>query len=118
MNNYPIKKREFLGILFREKFTVSLTFIGLFALVLGLSFLMPPKYAAEAKLLVKSGREFQSRPDPGQTAAVEPYLTKQEVMNSELEILTSNDLVEATINRIGIDKLYPDILENASSDTR
>ncbi|MDR3423654.1 MAG: Wzz/FepE/Etk N-terminal domain-containing protein [Alphaproteobacteria bacterium] len=118
MYTSPLKKREFLSIVFKEHRIVLITFFGLFALVLGLSFLSPPKYEANAELLIKSGREFQSRPDPGQSAAVEPYLTKQEIMNSELEILSSNDLIEETIGRVGLNKLYPALANQGASGPR
>lgn len=116
MISYTPQKREIVSIFFREKYTIVGVFFALFFLVFSISFLMSPKYEADAKLLIKSGREFQNRPDPGQPAAIVPYLTKQEVMNSELEILFSNDLIHETIDRIGIDKLYPSL--RASGDTR
>jgi uncharacterized protein involved in exopolysaccharide biosynthesis len=36
-----------------------------------------------------------------------PSSTKQEIVNSEIQILTSRDLAVAVVNRIGADKLYP-----------
>ena len=59
------------------------------------------------RLLVKTGREFQVRSDPNQPVASVPATTKQEIVNSEIQILTSRDLIEAVINQIGADKLYP-----------
>jgi uncharacterized protein involved in exopolysaccharide biosynthesis len=116
MNNYLIQKRELASILFRERRSVMQVFFGCFFFMIALSFIVPAKYEADAKLLIKSGREFESRPDPGQSPGIQPYLTKQEVMNSELEILTSNDLIQETINRVGLDRLYPNLDKEDPND--
>ena len=118
MSAYGLTQRELLSILFKEKRLLISVFVILFALVVGVSFILTPYYQAEARLLVKNGREFQTRSDPGQGQASVPYITKQEIVNSELEILTSIDLIQAVVNKIGLEKLYPDIVSNPPSDMR
>ncbi len=118
MNTYALQKREVISILFKEKHALIGTFLIVTLVIFGLSFLMSPKYEADAKFIIKSGREFQNRPDPGQQAATLPYLTKQEIMNSELEILSSNDLAQETITRIGLEKLYPQLKTDADENSR
>src|SRR5580658_9893563 len=106
-NPYDLTTRELLSILFRERLKLILVFVGLCAVVIGYSYLLTPYYEATTRLLVKTGREFQTRSDPNQPIVAVPSSTKQEIVNSEIQILTSRDLVEAVINKIGAEKLYP-----------
>ena len=82
-------------------------FLVLCAAVIGYGYTLSPYYEATTRLLVKTGREFQVRSDPNQQVASVPAQTKLEIVNSEIQILTSRDLVEAVINKIGINRLYP-----------
>ena len=106
-NPYELTTREILSILFKERLKLIGVFLVLTLLVIGYSLVMTRSYQASARLLVKSGREFQVRSDPNQPVAASPSVTKQEIVNSEIQILTSRDLVEAVINKIGADRLYP-----------
>src|SRR5579863_1963448 len=112
-NPYDLTTRELLSILFRERLKLILVFLGLCLLVIGYSYLLTPYYEATTRLLVKTGREFQTRSDPNQPIVAVPSSTKQEIVNSEIQILTSRDLASAVINRIGADKLYA----GANTDT-
>src|ERR1051325_8528137 len=106
-NPYDLTTREVLSILFKEWRKLVGVSLGLFVLVLGWSYTLTPYYEATTRLLIKSGREFQVRSDPNQPIASVPSATKQEIVNSEIQILTSRDLLEAVINKIGADRLYP-----------
>lgn len=106
-NPYELTTREVLSILFKEWKKLAVVFFGLALLVIGWSYTLTPYYEASTRLLVKSGREFQVRSDPNQPVASVPSATKQETVNSEIQILTSRDLIEAVINKVGADKLYP-----------
>jgi uncharacterized protein involved in exopolysaccharide biosynthesis len=96
-----------LSILFKERLKLIIVFVVLCVVVIGYSYLLTPYYEATSRLLVKSGREFQTRSDPNQPTVAVPSSTKQEIVNSEIQILTSRDLIEAVINKIGVEKLYP-----------
>ena len=106
-NPYQLTTRELLSILFKEKNKLIIVFVGLAAVIFGFSYLLTPYYDASTRLLVKTGREFQVRSDSTQQVASAPSVTKQEIVNSEIQILTSRDLIEAVINKLGADKLYP-----------
>src|SRR5713101_3555054 len=106
-NPYELTTREVLSILFKERRKLVGVFLGLSILVIGWSYTLTPYYEATTRLLIKSGREFQVRSDPSQPVASVPSATKQEIVNSEIQILTSRDLIEAVINRIGANRLYP-----------
>ncbi len=106
-NPYQLTTREILSILFKERRKLVGVFLGLTILVIGWSYTLTPYYEATTRLLIKSGREFQVRSDPNQPVVSVPSATKQEIVNSEIQILTSRDIVEAVINKIGADRLYP-----------
>jgi uncharacterized protein involved in exopolysaccharide biosynthesis len=106
-NPYELTSRELLSILFKEKLKLFLVFVVLCGLVVGYSFLLTPYYEATTRLLVKTGPEFQTRSDPNQPIAGVPSTTKLEIVNSEIQILTSRDLAEGVVNKIGAQKLYP-----------
>jgi uncharacterized protein involved in exopolysaccharide biosynthesis len=108
-NPYDLTSRELLSILFKEKLKLLLVFVVLCGLVTGFSFLLTPYYEATTRLLVKTGPEFQTRSDPNQPIAGVPSTTKLEIVNSEIQILTSRDLAEAVVNKIGAQTLYPGI---------
>jgi uncharacterized protein involved in exopolysaccharide biosynthesis len=106
-NPYDLTSRELLSILFKQRLKLILVFLVLGALVVGYSYTLTPYYEATARLFVKSGREFQTRSDPNQPTVAVPSVTKQEIVNSEIQILTSRDLIAAVVNKIGAEKLYP-----------
>ena len=106
-NPYDLTTREVLSIVFREKRKLLGVFLVLCAAVIGYGYTLSPYYEATTRLLVKTGREFQVRSDPNHQVASVPAQTKLEIVNSEIQILTSRDLVEAVINKIGINRLYP-----------
>ena len=104
-NPYDLTTREMLSILFKEKRKLIGVFLTLAVLVVGYSYILTPYYEATSRLLVKTGREFQVRSDPAQPVASVPSVTKLEIVNSEVQILTSRDLIQAVIIRIGGEKL-------------
>ena len=106
-NPYDLTTREVLAIVFKEKRKLVGVFLGLSLLVIGWSYTLTPYYEATSRLLIKTGREFQVRSDPTQPVASVPSATKQEIVNSEIQILTSRDLVAAVVNKIGANRLYP-----------
>ncbi|HTQ34553.1 MAG TPA: Wzz/FepE/Etk N-terminal domain-containing protein [Stellaceae bacterium] len=106
-NPYDLTSRELLSILFKEKRKLVLVFVVLCVTVVGCSFLLTPYYEATTRLLVKTGPEFQTRSDTNQPIASVPSATKLEVVNSEIQILTSRDLAEGVVNKIGAQRLYP-----------
>jgi uncharacterized protein involved in exopolysaccharide biosynthesis len=102
--------RELLAILARGKWTA----LSVFAVVTGLvtwgTLREKPLYEAESSLMVRIGREYVYRPEVGRTeTARTPSLS--EMVNSEVEILSSRDLAEQVVRQIGVEHLYPELLE-------
>jgi uncharacterized protein involved in exopolysaccharide biosynthesis len=108
--------REIISLLFRERIAVIIALIIPVVLAIAAYGLAAPSYTATTKLLLGSGQKSDSKAEVSQQAANVPFVTKQEVVNSEIEILTSRDLAKATIEDIGLEQLYPGSAGNASSE--
>jgi uncharacterized protein involved in exopolysaccharide biosynthesis len=103
--------RAYLSMIYRRKFTVlSVFLLTTTAVSLG-AILFPSQFTAQSTLIVRLGREFTYRPELGESAAP-PALKLTEFVNSVVEILTSRELSRHVVEELGIDKLYPSILED------
>ncbi|GJL49375.1 GumC family protein [Candidatus Nitrospira salsa] len=107
--------RDILTIFFKHKRKILGVFLGTVTLVTLGSFLLPPTYEASSSLMVKMGREHIYRPEVG---SVNPSVSfdQERVIESELQIILSRDLMEQVINAIGIERMYPDIFDSPPSD--
>jgi len=106
--------RDFLTVLFKHKYTILIIFVAVVATVTVGSFLLPPTYEAKSTLLLKFGREYIYRSEVGERASdSRPLipLNQEEVINSEIQILTSRDLIEKVISTLKVENIYPDLAE-------
>jgi uncharacterized protein involved in exopolysaccharide biosynthesis len=110
-----ITQREILSIIFRSKRYFILMFFCAALPVAIFPYLLTHLYAATASILINSGPEFETTTDPGAQGSEAPYLTKQEIINSELAILASHDLAVETIDAVGLSKIYPSIAAHPPS---
>ena len=99
---------DLITLLWRERFWMALVF-GLIVLG-GLAFALTLKtvYPAESSVLVRLGQEYVYQPRVGD-AARGAVPDSDAVMQSEVEILSSAQLREKVIQRIGLEKLFPDL---------
>ena len=101
--------RDFLTVLFKRKRLIVFTFVTIVATVTVVSFMLPPTYEAEARLLVRVGRENVYRPEVGTNQSQVLSFNNEEVINSETNILTSRDLAAKVISSLTVEQLYPDL---------
>lgn len=89
-------------IIYRRRMLAIGLFAGIFFVVAAVTMLMPSIYAAKAKLMLKKER-VNNVVSAGDDAAgdAKPQLT-EEVLNSEIEILTSSYLLREVIQRAGL----------------
>jgi uncharacterized protein involved in exopolysaccharide biosynthesis len=100
---YPERSlRDFLYILFRHKWKVILFFLAVMITVTLGTFLVAEIYRAEAKLMVRIGRENVSL-DPTATTGqvISIGQSRESEINSELEILKSRELALRIVDAIG-----------------
>jgi len=106
----PFSLRDLYFVLFRHKVAIVLLFLSaLFAVVVGV-YLWPETYQANARILVKVGRENVSLPTVSPTSQQQIVASlglRKEDINSEIEILTSRLITEKVVNELGTDFLFP-----------
>lgn len=103
--------RDLLTILFKHKKRIITTFVLVVLVVTAISFLITPLYEARSSFLIKFGREYYFTPEtPSETRPVSFAPPREELLNSELQILTNHDLIERVVTAIGIKTLYPSVL--------
>lgn len=104
--------RDLLAILFKHKYKILIPFvvIAIGTLVVAKVWFSPKQYVARAVLMVKFGREFTSVSElPGRGSA---DINQDAIINTEMQILTSNDLAKKLLETAGVYNLYPDLAQS------
>ncbi len=93
-------------ILFRHKWKIAvLSSLGILAAA-GIYFLTPAKYQAESKLLIRYIVENKTENPAGPDQSIKsPDSRGENIINSELEILTSGDLATEVARLVGPEKI-------------
>ena len=103
--------RDLLNVVFKHKAKIITCFLTVVVTVTVVTFLLPPTYEASSKILVKFGRENIFTPTNPASSGT-PILfdaSREERINSEVEILTGRNLIEKVISDLGVKTIYPDI---------
>jgi len=103
--------RDLLMVFFKHKIKIVTIFLTTVVTVTIVTFLLPPTYEAKSSLMVKFGREYVSRPGVGDTRSL-MALNQEEVLNSEIQILTSHDLLGKVLTALKVETVYPDLVES------
>jgi uncharacterized protein involved in exopolysaccharide biosynthesis len=99
--------RDILSMVFKHKGKILCIFLLAFLLSPVVYKLMPKKYIATSTLMVTQGREY-SRPSlsTGQDAV---RLNLDQILGTETVIIKSNDVMDTSINKVGIETIFPGI---------
>lgn len=100
--------RDFLTIFFKHRAEILMIFFVVVAITTIASFVVPPVYKAESSLLVKYGREYLNQSEVG-TAPPMMTLNRDEIINSEIQIIKSPDLAKKVIENLKLSQVYPDL---------
>jgi len=97
-------------LLWRERFLMLIVFVV--CVLAGLAFALTLKtvYPAQSSILVRLGQEYVYQPRVGD-AARGAVTESDAVIQSEVEILSSAQVKEKVIERIGLEKLFPGLGE-------
>jgi len=96
-------------VLFRHKWMIlCLSGAGLVAAA-GIYWLKPPLYTSVAKLYIRYVEETRLPSGMGNSAIELPDARGDNIINSEVEILTSLDLAQEVVNTIGADKILAEV---------
>jgi uncharacterized protein involved in exopolysaccharide biosynthesis len=104
--------RDLLYVIFKHKAKMITIFLTVVVTVTIGSFLMSPVYEASSKILVKFGRENVFMPTNPAVSGSPPVLfdsSREERINSEVEILKGRNLIEKVLSALGVTHIYPDI---------
>lgn len=103
---------EICTTIFKHGKLILATFISTVITVAIGTFLLKPTYESKAALLVKFGREYIYMPTLHDEKGPLNYYNREGIVNNEIEIISSKDLLEKTIATVGVDTLYPDLAAN------
>ncbi|WP_313585865.1 Wzz/FepE/Etk N-terminal domain-containing protein [Aquidulcibacter sp.] len=97
--------RDWVGLLWREKWLMAIVFILISALGIAFATTLQKSYTASARLSILLGQEYVFTPRVG--AAGEGAAPKQEqIVQSEVEVIKSAQIAERVIRKIGLDRLF------------
>jgi uncharacterized protein involved in exopolysaccharide biosynthesis len=97
---------ELAALLWRERLTMLAVFAVILALGTGVALMLPKTYAARSSLLVQLGQEYVYVPRAGD-AARGTVPQKDQVVQSEAEILGSDELKRRVIAAVGLQVVSP-----------
>ncbi len=100
--------RDILTQAFRDRRRIAIAFgIGM-ALTVVASVMPSKKYTSEAALLLRLGREYFYTPEVGDASGATPVAyDREQTLLAEAKILSSRDLKEKVLEKLGIAKVYP-----------
>src|SRR5882672_9944711 len=88
-----ISPRGIAVVIFRRKWLMLTLFAGIFGLVTAVTLITPREYESHMKILVRNERaDLIVSPDARDTGGVRGEVSETQV-NSEIELLSSNDLL-------------------------
>lgn len=101
----PVSLSRIAAVLFRRKALISVLFTSIVATVAIVSFLLPRRYESHMKVLVKNERAgLVVSPDARNASQINGDVSEAQV-NSEIELLTSNDLLATVVRTCRLDEL-------------
>lgn len=101
---------DFFTILFKHKWKILVIFVAIVTTITVVTLRLPSIYQATSTLLVKLGRENIYRSEVGETGSWVSH-NPEEMVNSEIQILKSDDLIETVVRTMGAERLYPVMAE-------
>jgi uncharacterized protein involved in exopolysaccharide biosynthesis len=96
--------RDILTVLFKQKRKIIVTFLIIVIGITAATLLASPTYEARSTLLVKFGREYLYKPEVGDSRSPMAQGSQEELINSEVQILTNRDLIEQVITTLGLSR--------------
>src|ERR1700720_963645 len=85
--------RDFLAIGFRQRRLIINTFLGIFSIAVVIAFLLPKKYEAQMKILVRHERAEQVVSPDRESSIQRSTEVSEEELQSEAELIRSRDLL-------------------------
>lgn len=99
--------RDVLTSVFKHKYKIVVAFFVILAVAVFFASKVHQKYEAKSVLLIKLGREFFNRPEPGPSGG--SSIPLDSIAKGEISILTSQDLLSKVVKTVGPATLYPEL---------
>jgi uncharacterized protein involved in exopolysaccharide biosynthesis len=104
--------RDFLTIMFKHKGKIIVIFLVVATLVAGVTLLASPVYEAKSTLLVKPWKEEARLGIGTSNNNLSLSLSQEEMVNTEIQILTGRELAEKVITAMKPETIYPDLVKS------
>jgi uncharacterized protein involved in exopolysaccharide biosynthesis len=99
--------RDFLTMVLYHRRIMLAAFVVPVLLGFAAASMSKPAYVAQARLLVLYGSEYFYHPSAGGQSNYSVALDRDEIIEGELQVLKSTTLAIETLQKLGIDKVYP-----------
>jgi len=107
--------REFLNMIFKHKTKILVMFLTVSGVVIGGTLMTEPVYVAKSSVLVKPWKEDAARPGMDMSnTSMNLMLSQDELVNTEIQILTGRELAEKVIGALKLEKIYPEYAKAGS----
>lgn len=107
--------RDLLASFFRQYQIFFLSFFVALSLGIAVIYFSIPLYQASGSLLVKFGANADTGINRAKNAIQISSNDRREIMQSNLDILQSHDLLQMVINKIGVERVYPGITDSVGN---
>ncbi len=104
------------AILWRERILMAIVFIVVLAIGLAVAFVMPRLYDAHSSILVRLNQAYVYEPPAGD-AARGAVPESDQVLQSEVEILSSAQVKERVLERLGLARVFPALARGYATAT-
>ncbi|MGH9678977.1 MAG: Wzz/FepE/Etk N-terminal domain-containing protein, partial [Candidatus Acidiferrales bacterium] len=100
-----VQVADWMAVAIRHRRLMTLTFLGVLAGAVLAIFLLPPRYESNTKILVKRDRvDPLVTPDPTVAQQQLPPPVTEDDLNSEVELIKSQDLLENVVKSCSLEK--------------
>ncbi len=103
--------RDLIAAFFRQFKVFFLVVLATVSIGLLIIILSTPMYQSTGSVLVKFGSDADARVNNPNDNTPVSQADRREIMQSNLDILQSHDLLKAVITKIGIERIYPGLTE-------
>ncbi len=108
--------RDLLTIAFHDRKRIGVALLAGLLLTLIVVAAMPKKYTADASLLLRLGREYLYTPETGDPSTAQPLpYDREQTLVAEAKILTSLDVMQSVVTKMGVANIYPGITTNRTA---
>lgn len=104
--------RVILSCLVKDRRRILVSMLSVLGLALAVALVVNPAYVADSKLLVLLSADYSPRvAGDDLKSAASVVVDRDAVLKDEVEILTSAGLAKETLRKVGLDRVYPDLLK-------